>query len=160
MNKSHRQALDNSDTATPLLWQTSASLAIFLSLSLLFFWLLFSLTVPPSTCSIICYIPGSVWLPDAAHFITRLSDFKVKLHTCTDWALPVRAEKHRSFLFGFQCVMGLTTVDSLPRGAWLSAFRLFGEPPLAQQSCQNGKLLGWKKKIWNGFMNRLTVYLM
>lgn len=41
MNKSHHRALDNFDTAPLLLWQTSASLSIFLSLLLLLFFLFF-----------------------------------------------------------------------------------------------------------------------
>lgn len=46
MNKSHYQGPDNSDTAPPLLWQTSASLSVFLSLLLLFFLLLPAFSLP------------------------------------------------------------------------------------------------------------------
>lgn len=70
MNKSHHRALDNFDTAPLLLWQTSASLSIFLSLLLLLFFLFFfSFTVPPSAYLLISYISRSSWLPDGAHFI-------------------------------------------------------------------------------------------
>lgn len=47
MNKSHYQGPDNSDTAPLLLWQTSASLSVFLTPLLLFFLLLSALSLSP-----------------------------------------------------------------------------------------------------------------
>lgn len=100
MNKSHYQGPDNSDTAPLLFWQTSASLSIFHSLLLLFFFRFLSapsLTVLFLTSLALAGCPTVLTL-----FITRLWHFWIKLHTRTDWTLLVRAGKHRSFPFGFQ----------------------------------------------------------
>ena len=68
MNKSHYQGPDNSDTEPLLLWQTSASLSIFLSLCYLFFFFSTSLSVLP-LYHLSSYISRSSRLADSAHFI-------------------------------------------------------------------------------------------
>lgn len=73
MNKSHRRALDNFDTAPLLLWQTSASLSIFLSLLLLLFFL--SLSLPPHTFSFLTSLALAGCLTVLTLFITRLWHF-------------------------------------------------------------------------------------
>lgn len=69
MNKSQYQGLDNSQTAPLLLWQTSASLSIFLSLLLLFSTSLGFLSLSLSPRRFVSCTSGSSWLPDSAHFI-------------------------------------------------------------------------------------------
>lgn len=77
MNKSHHGALDNFDTAPLLLWQTSASLSIFLSLLLLFFFFFFyssllSLSLPPHTFSFLTSLALAGCPTVLTLFITRL----------------------------------------------------------------------------------------
>lgn len=136
MNKSRYQGPDNSDSAPLLLWQTSASLSIFLSLLLLFLYFSLSLFLTPLA---LAGRPTALTL-----FITRLWHFWIKLHTphwlnsaCESWEAQIIPlwfpVSHGIDGSGWSCP---EEADSLPlnhseRGA--------SEGSLTQRACQYAK---------------------